>query len=166
MAAHILKSTAWICTLLWCCNSKEFLYFHHKPCYKILDGEEIARIPVDLSFEGQQAYAKASAKHNESLTVPENLSENAEFDGFAHFLYFLDKDYHIPNGSTLELYVDVVDENGLRYRSFAECHAITAEGKHNDAISDEKRLYASAEPVLIFDENGKILYQVDPELFP
>ena len=34
---------------------------------EILDGEEIARIPVDLSFEGQQAYAKASAKHNESL---------------------------------------------------------------------------------------------------
>lgn len=133
---------------------------------EILDGEELARTPVDLSFEGQQAYAKASAKYNESLTVPENLAENTDFNGFAHFLYFLDKDYHIPNGSTLELYVDVVDGNGLRYRSFAECHAITADGKRDDSISDEKRLYASAEPVLIYDENGTILYQIDSELFP
>lgn len=135
---------------------------------EVLDGKEINRIPVDLSREGQEAYAEALLKTGKA--VPEVVSRGNEvtdmgFNGSANFVYFLDKDYHIPNGSMLELYVDVVDGNGLRYRSFVECMAVTKEGQLDELRMEEKQMYAFTEAIMIFDESGNVIYEMDPELF-
>ena len=61
--------------------------------------------------------------------------------------------------------VDVVDGNGLRYRSFAECIAVTADGEPDDLRAEEMRMYAFAEAILIFDEAGNVIFEIDPELF-
>ena len=135
---------------------------------EVLDGKEINRISIDLSKEGQEAYREALSKTDEP--VPEVASRAVNHDGSvyestASFIYFLDKDYHIPNGSMLELYIDVVDGNGLRYRSFAECLAITADGEPDDLRMEEKQMYAFAEAVMIFDEAGNVIFELNPELF-
>lgn len=135
---------------------------------EILDGKEINRTPIDLSKEGQEAYQEALRKTGDP--VPEFTSRVNEvsgptYEGSVHFIYYLDKDYHIPNGSMLELYVDVVDGNGLRYRSFAECMAVTADGKPDDLRMEEKQVYAFAEAVIIFDEDGNVVYEIEPDLF-
>ncbi|MCI6996986.1 MAG: hypothetical protein MR936_09390 [Eubacterium sp.] len=65
----------------------------------------------------------------------------------------------------LEFYIDVVDGNGLRYRSFAECIAFTADGEPDDLRVEEKQMYTFAEPILIFDEAVNVIFEIDPELF-
>lgn len=134
---------------------------------EVLDGEEIGRIPVDISNEGQDAYYKAFVEKGEA--VPKNFNtvekESPVYNGQMSFLYYLNEDYHIPNGSMLELYVDVIDGNGLRYRSFAEAVAVDSNGKLDDARAEEKRKYSFAEPVFIFDSDGTVLYEIDPSLF-
>lgn len=135
---------------------------------EVLDGKEIGRLPVDLSEAGQQAYAQAAAKAGEA--IPENVSNGpaastAYYPGSASFLYYLDKTYRIPNGSELILYVDVVDGNGLRYRSFADGIAIASNGEPNDDRTDEMRMFDFAEPIWIFDENGDVLYSIEEEYF-
>lgn len=135
---------------------------------EVLDGEEINRTPVDLSEEGQKAYQEAIRKSGDA--VPEVASRVTEvsgssYEGNVNFIYYLDKDFNIPNGGMLEFYVDVVDGNGLRYRSFAECIAVTADGEPDDLRAEEMRMYAFAEAVMIFDEDGNVIYEIDPELF-
>ncbi len=135
---------------------------------EILDGEEIGCIPIDISDAGQQKYADEIAKTGE--TVPEHLSKNGKadsssYEGRVDFFYFLDKDYHIPNGSILELYIDVVDGNGLRYRSLAQCYAVTEDGEPDELRMEKMNLYVHAEPVLIFDDDGNVVFDVDSSLF-
>lgn len=135
---------------------------------EVLDGKEISRTPIDLSKEGQEAYQEALRKTGNP--VPEFTSRVNEvsgptYEGTVHFIYYLDKDYHIPNGSMLEWYVDVVDGNGLRYRSFVDCLAVTADGEPDDLRMEEKQVYAFAEAVMIFDAEGNVVYEIDPELF-
>lgn len=131
---------------------------------EVMDGKEIGRIPIDISAEGQKDYAKNFSKKGEA--VPEAVTEfgkadSTNYNGYVNFIYFLDRDYHIPNGSMLELYVDVVDGNGLRYRSLGECIAITEDGEHDEPRMEEKRLYICAEPVMIFDEEGNVIYELE-----
>ena len=135
---------------------------------EILDGEEIGRIPIDISDAVQQKYADKIAKTGE--TVPEHISvtskaDSSSYEGSVNFLYYLDKDYHIPNGSILELYVDVVDGNALRYRSLAQCYAVTEDGEPDELRMEKMNLYVHAEPVLIFDDDGNVVFDVDSSLF-
>lgn len=135
---------------------------------EVLDGKEINRTPIDLSEEGQKTYQDAIRKSGEA--VPEALSRVTEvsdstYEGNVNFIYYLDKDFNIPNGGMLEFYVDVVDGNGLRYRSFAECIAVTADGEPDDLRAEEMRMYAFAEAILIFDEAGNVIFEIDPGLF-
>lgn len=135
---------------------------------EVLDGKEINRTPIDLSEEGQKAYQESLRKTGNP--VPEfasriNEASGPSYEGSVHFIYYLDKDYHIPNGSMLELYVDVVDGNGLRYRSIAECLAVTSDGEPDDLRMEEKQMFSHAEAVLIFDEDGNVVYELEPDLF-
>lgn len=135
---------------------------------EILDGKEISRTPIDLSKEGQESYQEALRKTGEPVpefTSSVNEASGPTYEGTAHFIYYLDKDYHIPNGSMLEWYVDVVDGNGLRYRSFVDCLAVTTDGEPDDLRMEEKQVYAFAEAVMIFDEEGNVVYEIDSELF-
>jgi len=132
---------------------------------EILDGEEIGRIPVDISDAGQQAYAEAVAKAGEA--IPENVTSGSskDYNGSANFLYYLEKEYAIPNGSELAIFVDVVDGNGLRYRSFAEGMAIGEDGQPDHSRTDEMRMFDFAEPLWIFDETGAVIYTIEEEYF-
>lgn len=113
---------------------------------EVLDGKEIGRIPVDIGSEGQKG-------------------EGAVYSDSVDFVYSLDKDYTIPNGSELDLYVDIVDGNDLRYRCFAACRAVSADGTLDYDIIDEKIMYEFAEPIAIFDKEGNMVYKIDSELF-
>ena len=80
------------------------------------------------------------------------------------YVYWMDQGWNIPEGSIVEFYVEVVDETGLRYRSFLEWFEVSGS---EEAIRqmDEKSAYMGAEPVLIFDETGTIVYELVPGLF-
>ena len=135
---------------------------------EILDGKEVNCIPIDLSNEGQNAYLEELRKTDEP--IPEVALRADEVSGMAfeenaNFVYCLDKDYHIPNGSMLELYVDVVDGNDFQYRSFVECMAVTAHGEIDNQRMSEKQMYSFAEAVMIFDKTGNVIFEISPELF-
>ena len=136
---------------------------------EVLDGQEIGRIPVDLTEEGQKAYAEALSK--QSFAIPEpvsTVSASPDYQGHANFLYCLDKLYLIPRGSLLELFVDVVDQNGFRYRcstGFSGCMAVTLEGERDDVRMKEIELDFYENPILIFDKDGSVIYDAsEPSL--
>lgn len=136
---------------------------------EVLDGKEISRTPIDISFEGQQAYAAAAKKRNQAVperiaTIDENefsTATPASFDGTANFFYYAEKDYPVSNGSMLELYIDVVDGNDYRYRSLVSCYARDENGKADEARMDELEMYIHVPNYLIFDKNGDVLYKWD-----
>lgn len=136
---------------------------------EVLDGQEIGRIPVDLTEEGQKAYAEALSK--QSFAIPEpvsTVSASPDYQGHANFLYCLDKLYLIPRGSLLELFVDVVDQNGFRYRcstGFSGCMAVTLEGERDDVRMKEIEMDFYENPILIFDKDGSVIYDAsEPSL--
>jgi len=138
---------------------------------EILDGEEIGRIPVDMTPEAQREYEEAASKRGEA--IPENvtsaeapaMSDDIYYAGTENFLYDLNKEYKVPYGSMLEIYVDVVDGQGLRYRSFVDCYAFTTTGEPDSLREEGLRMYSHGEPMYIFDENGDVLFEVDKERF-
>jgi len=136
---------------------------------EVLDGKEISRTPIDISYEGQMAYATAAKKGNQAIperiaSVDENEFSNdtpASFDGTARFFYYAEKDYPVSKGSMLELYIDVVDGNDYRYRSLVSCYARDEKGKADEARMDELEMYIHVPNYLIFDKNGDVLYKWD-----
>ena len=136
---------------------------------EVLDGKEINRTSVDLSREGQSTYKEAVRKSGQAVPdIPETRANEVggtKYEGDLHFLYYLEEDFHIKNGSMLEFYVDVVDGYGLRYRSFVDCLAITADGEPDDTRMEEKQGYSCAEPVLIFDAAGNKIFELESDLF-
>ena len=55
--------------------------------------------------------------------------------------------------------------NGWHSRNYHDVLAVTADGEPDNLRMDEKRLYTFAEAVMIFDEDGNVVYELDPELF-
>ena len=134
---------------------------------EILDGEEIGRYPIDISLDGQQAYAEAAKKRNQA--IPErvasldlsNISTGTPsvFEGRANFFYYAEKAYSIPNGSMLEIYIDVLDGNDLCYRSLANCYATLPNGGPDELRIEELERYRHWTNYMIFDKNGNLLYK-------
>ena len=69
----------------------------------------------------------------------------------------VDREFDIPFGSTLELIAEVVDGNGLRYRTVIEYWAVNEKGEPMD--DDYFGLRDLFEQIL--DADGNILYEVD-----
>lgn len=67
--------------------------------------------------------------------------------------YQNDLKYEIPNGSTQEIYVDVVDSLGLRYRSCIDCTSIEKDGGRTEGMSPYN------EEKIIYDQNNKEVYR-------
>lgn len=136
---------------------------------EVLDGEEIGRIPVDISDEAQAAYYKAIAE-SAGDAVPEKTvnaggTSASLYEGNSHFIYYLNKEYRIPAGSMLELYVDVTDGNGLRYRALLNAAAADGSGNADESRADQLQDYILNGNVLIYDQEGTVLYNADPTLF-
>ena len=104
----------------------------------------------------------AASKDNRGASAPEP-SGRSPYEGAMGCVYWLDQKCNIPEGGVLELYVDVVDENGLRYRSFVDYVAPSI--TEGDALQklDEMRMYSGGETVLIFDETGNVVYELETD---
>lgn len=137
----------------------------------LLDGKELDHLPIDLSSDGQQLYQSRAEKVGE-VAAPESITEATQtesgtyrYDGNAYFGYFMDKTYTLSFESMVEIFVDVVDSNGLRYRMAADCYALDGEGNADMSKMDNFWLYVSGEPCAIYDADGTLLYTVDKSLF-
>lgn len=136
---------------------------------EVLDGKEIGRLPVDISEEAQAEYYKAIAEASGDA-VPENTvnaggTSASIYEGSSHFLYYLNKAYRIPAGSMLELYVDVTDGSGLRYRALLGAAAADSAGNADETREEQMQDYILNGNVMIYDQDGTVLYNADPTLF-
>lgn len=116
---------------------------------EVLDGVEVDRTEIPLT--------STKSNRNEE-PAPEPVPESGfTVRGSETFYYEIDRDFNIPYGSTLELAVEVVDGNGLRYRTVLEHWSVNEKGENvNDDLMGLRDLFEK-----ILDADGNILYEVD-----
>jgi len=116
---------------------------------EVLDGVEVGRTEIPLT--------STKSNRNEE-PAPEPVPESGfTVRGSETFYHEIDRDFNIPYGSTLELVVEVVDGNGLRYRTVLEHWAVNENGENVD--DDMLGLRDLFEKIL--DADGNVLYEVD-----
>jgi len=118
---------------------------------EMLDGVEVGRteIPLTSTKSNRGNHAK-----EESAPPP---SSGTQVNGTESFYHMVDREFDIPFGSTLELMAEVVDGNGLRYRTVIEYWAVNEKGEPmDDAYLGLRDLFEQ-----ILDADGNILYEVD-----
>ena len=116
---------------------------------EVLDGVEVDRTEIPLT--------STKSNRNEE-PAPEPVPESGfTVRGSETFYHEIDRDFNIPYGSTLELAVEVVDGNGLRYRTVLEHWSVNEKGENvNDDLMGLRDLFEK-----ILDADGNILYEVD-----
>ena len=116
-----------------------------------LDGIEVGRTEIPLtSTESPQ---RKNAKEEPAPPPTSGMQVN----GSETFYHMIDRKFDIPFGSTLELIAEVVDGNGLRYRTVIEYWAVNEKGEPmDDAYLGLRDLFEQ-----ILDADGNILYEVD-----
>ena len=114
-----------------------------------LDGVEVARTEIPLTN---------TQSNRGDKTAPEPAPETgSQVSGSETFYQEINRDFEIPFGSTLELVAEVVDGNGLRYRSIVERWSISESGEYlDDNLWDLRDLLEK-----ILDAEGNVLYEVD-----
>lgn len=116
-----------------------------------LDGVEVGR--TDISLTSTESNRRKNAKE-EPAPPP---TSGIQVDGTESFYHMIDREFNIPFGSTLELVAEVVDGNGLRYRTVLEYWAVNEKGEPVD--DDYIGLRDLFEQIL--DVDGNVLYEVD-----
>ena len=116
---------------------------------EVLDGVEVDRTEIPLT--------STKSNRNEE-PAPEPVPESGfTVRGSETFYHEIDRDFNIPYGSTLELAVEVVDGNGLRYRTVLEHWSVNEKGENvDDDLMGLRDLFEK-----ILDADGNILYEVD-----
>ena len=116
---------------------------------EVLDGVEVGRTAIPLT--------STKSNRNEE-PAPEPVPESGfTVRGSETFYHEIDRDFNIPYGSTLELVVEVVDGNGLRYRTVLEHWSVNEKGENvDDDLMGLRDLFEK-----ILDADGNILYEVD-----
>ena len=116
---------------------------------EVLDGVEVDRTEIPLT--------STKSNRNEE-PAPEPVPESGfTVRGSETFYHEIDRDFKIPYGSTLELAVEVVDGNGLRYRTVLEHWSVNEKGENvDDDLMGLRDLFEK-----ILDADGNILYEVD-----
>ena len=118
-----------------------------------LDGVEVGRTEIPLT---------RTESSREKSAVPEQAlhpTSGMQVNGTETFYYLINREFNIPFGSTLELLVEVVDGNGLCYRTVLEHQAVSESGKYvNDDLWGRRDLFEQ-----IIDVDGNILYEVDED---
>ena len=115
-----------------------------------LDGVEVGRTEIPLT---------STESTLENNAVPEQALHplsGTQVNGSETFYYLIDRDFNIPFGSTLELLTEVVDGNGLRYRTALEHWTVSESGENVD--DDLRGLRDLFEQIL--DADGNVLYEV------
>lgn len=118
-----------------------------------LDGEEKARIEIPLTNTQSSDARRKSAVPEPAVRSGVQIQEN--------FFYDWEREYSIPFGSTLNLFAEVEDENGLIYRVCAD-HLETDENGRMDK-DDAWEFYECAE--WIMDREGTVLYETNDETY-
>lgn len=120
---------------------------------EVLDGVEVSRTEIPLT----------STASNRGMNVKEEPAPPSMFgiqvNGSETFYHMVDGDFNIPFGGTLELIAEVVDGNGLRYRTVLEYWAVNEKGEPDD--DDFRGLQDLFEQIL--DAEGNVLYEVDED---
>ena len=116
---------------------------------EVLDGVEVDRTEIPLT--------STKSNRNEE-PAPEPVPESGfTVRGSETFYHEIDRDFNIPYGSTLELVVEVVDGNGLRYRTVLEHWSVNEKGENvDDDLMGLRDLFEK-----ILDADGNVLYEVD-----
>ena len=118
---------------------------------EVLDGVEIGRTEIPLTS------TESNRGNNAKEEPAPPPTSGTQVDGAETFYHSVDREYNIPFGSTLELIAEVVDGNGLRYRTILEYWAVNEKGEPVD--DDFLGLRDLFEKIL--DADGNILYEVD-----
>ena len=116
-----------------------------------LDGVEVGRTEIPLT--STESTQRKNAKE-EPAPPP---TSGIQVDGAESFYHMIDREFNIPFGSTLELVAEVVDGNGLRYRTVLEYWAVNEKGEPVD--DDYIGLRDLFEQIL--DADGNVIYEVD-----
>lgn len=116
-----------------------------------LDGVEVGRTEIPLT--STESTQRKNAKE-EPAPPP---TSGIQVDGAESSYHMIDREFNIPFGSTLELLAEVVDGNGLRYRTVLEYWAVNEKGEPVD--DDYFGLRDLFEQIL--DTDGNVLYEVD-----
>ena len=116
-----------------------------------LDGVEVGRTEIPLT--STESTQRKNAKE-EPAPPP---TSGIQVDGAESFYHMIDREFNIPFGSTLELLAEVVDGNGLRYRTVLEYWAVNEKGEPVD--DDYFGLRDLFEQIL--DTDGNVLYEED-----
>ena len=116
---------------------------------EVLDGVEVGRTEIPLT---------STKSNRKEEPAPEPVPESGfTVRGSETFYHEIDRDFNIPYGSTLELVVEVVDGNGLRYRTVLEHWSVNEKGENvDDDLMGLRDLFEK-----ILDADGNILYEVD-----
>ena len=118
---------------------------------EVLDGVEVGRTEIPLT-------STESNRENNAREEPAPPPKSGmQVDGTETFYHMIDREFNIPFGSTLELIVEVVDGNGLCYRTVLAHWAVNEKGESMD--DDYLGLRDLFEQIL--DADGNILYEVD-----
>ena len=133
---------------------------------EVKNGKEIGRLPVKRSQKAQKAY-----QHKLSSTLPGHYIPSyapAEAAGdpsaSASLLYAFDKRYSLDPGDRLAIYLDLVDQQGVRYRWVANYASYSKEGEPDFEWEMALKPYQNGDLAVLFDETGKAVYQANPEL--
>lgn len=118
-----------------------------------LDGVEVGR--TELPLTSTESNRGNNAKE-EPAPPP---TSGTQVNGTETFYHMIDREFNIPFGSTLELLAEVVDGNGLRYRTVIDHWTVSESGENVD--DDMWGLRDVFEQIL--DADGNILYEVDED---
>ena len=120
---------------------------------EMLDGVEVGRTEIPLTN------TESNRKNNATEETVSAPTSGIQVNGTETFYHVIDREFNIPFGSTLELIAEVVDGNGLRYRTVLEHQAVSESGKYvNDDLWGMRDLFEQ-----ILDADGNILYEVDED---
>lgn len=118
---------------------------------EVLDGVEVGRTEIPLTS------TESNRGNNAKEEPAPPPSAGTQVNGTETFYHMVDREFDIPFGSTLELIAEVVDGNGLRYRTVIEYWAVNEKGAPmDDAYLGLRDLFEQ-----ILDADGNILYEVD-----
>ena len=118
---------------------------------EVLDGVEVGRTEIPLTS------TESNRGNNAKEEPAPPPTSGAQVNGTETFYHMVDREFDIPFGSNLELIAEVVDGNGLRYRTVIEYWAVNEKGEPmDDAYLGLRDLFEQ-----ILDADGNVLYEVD-----
>ena len=127
-------------------------YIQSITMYEYMDGKEIAKREIPLNTVPTPTKTGMPTPEPATRVYPDGEAPS-------DFFYYIDNEYSIPYGSMLEVYVEVVDNNGLRYRVLVIYYNIDANGNPVEDADMWRGMTCD-----IYDKNGNVLWEEGKEV--